>query len=153
MWITSLSTGMAMARAASMTRFTSLSVTSRFLTAMIPWLLKPLICPPAIPTKTDLISSPAISSASPIAFLMDETVLSILITTPLRKPRDGVEPIPMISISPSTCSPTMAQILVVPISRPTNILPIAVIISPPFLEGDYIAGAPTFTITLSSMFR
>src|SRR5512137_2409693 len=62
------------------------------------------------------------SSASSTAFLMEATVLSMLITTPLRKPRDGLVPIPMISSPSSETLPTMAQIFVVPISSPTMML-------------------------------
>src|SRR3989338_3790361 len=116
---TSRSIGMATALAASITRSTSLWVTSLFFTATMPWLLKPLMCPPAIPVKTELISHPAISSASFTALLMESTVLSILMTTPLRNPWEGWEPTPIISIPRSVISPTTAQTFEVPISRPT----------------------------------
>ncbi len=49
-WMTSRSMGMTMVRAASRTRSTSLGVTSRFFMAMTPWLLRPSMWPPAIPT-------------------------------------------------------------------------------------------------------
>src|SRR4030095_11908456 len=65
------------------------------------------------------MSQPAMSSASEIAFLIDSTVDSMLMTTPFLKPREGWEPIPMMSIPSSVSSPTMAATLVVPISRPT----------------------------------
>ena len=48
-WITSRSSGMATALAASMTRSMSASRTSLSLTATMPWLLKPLMWPPAMP--------------------------------------------------------------------------------------------------------
>src|ERR1700694_2905333 len=44
-------------------------------------------------------------------------------TTPLRKPRDGCVPMPMMSIPSGVTSPTMQQIFVVPMSRPTIISP------------------------------
>ena len=92
MWITSRSTGRATALAASMTRSTSCCVTSRFLPeiAMTPRLLSPLMWPPAMPTKADRISTPAINSASSTARRTESTVASMLTTTPLRKPRDGL---------------------------------------------------------------
>ena len=123
MWITSLSSGMATALAASMTLATSFVVTSRFFIAITPWELIPLICPPDIPAKTLSDRRPAISSASSIAFFMLETVRSMLTTTPRRKPRDGDVPTPMMSTTPSAFnSPMMAQIFVVPTSRPQTIL-------------------------------
>src|SRR5690349_17735921 len=120
MWMTSRSRGMAMARAASMTRLMSAWVTSRSFTATMPWLLKPLMCPPAMPAYTWLTSQPAISSASLMACLIELTVDSMLITTPLRSPLEGCVPMPTMSIWPAgVTSPTMAQILVVPMSSPT----------------------------------
>src|SRR3989338_221528 len=65
------------------------------------------------------MSHPAMSSASSVAFLIEETVLSMLITTPFRSPFEGWDPIPTISIPSSVTAPTMAQIFVVPMSRPT----------------------------------
>ena len=121
-WITSRSTGRATALAASMTRSMSWRVTSRFLPAMAmtPRLLIPLMWPPAIPTKADRISTPAISSASSTARRMESTVASMLTTTPLRSPRDGLWPRPMTSTTPLPFfSATMAQTFVVPMSRPT----------------------------------
>src|SRR5262245_12002906 len=53
---------------------------------------------------------------------MDSTVLSIFTTTPFLRPRDGWVPIPSTLMTPSLlASPTMAQIFVVPMSRPTTI--------------------------------
>ena len=48
-WTTSRSMGIATALAASITRFTSLSCTSRSFTATTPCELKPRMCPPAMP--------------------------------------------------------------------------------------------------------
>jgi len=47
----------------------------------------------------------------------------MLTTTPLRSPFDGCVPMPMMSMPSSETSPTMAQILVVPMSSPTRISP------------------------------
>ncbi len=118
-WMTSRSMGMATARAASITLSTSFSVISEPLMATIPRLLKPVIWPPAIPAHTEEISHPAINSASSTAFFIDSTVDSMLMTTPLRNPMDGCVPMPMILMSDPDTSPTTAQILVVPMSRPT----------------------------------
>ena len=119
--ITSRSMGIATARAASITRSTSLSVISDPLTATIPRLLKPVIWPPAIPAYTDEISHPDISSASSTAFFIDSTVDSMFTTTPFLSPMEGCVPIPIIFISFLETSPTTAQILVVPMSSPTII--------------------------------
>ena len=96
--------------------FTSLSFT-----ATTPCELNPRMCPPAIPAKTALISAPAISSASSTARRMEATVASMLITTPLRSPREGCVPMPITSMPSAVSSPTMQQILVVPMSSPTTI--------------------------------
>ena len=112
--------GIATALAASITRSTSVSLTSDSLTATMPWLFIPLMWPPAMPAYTELISQPAINSASSMAFRMELTVSLILITTPFRKPREGAVPMPMMSIFSSFISPTMAQIFVVPMSKPTT---------------------------------
>src|SRR6185312_16611481 len=51
---------------------------------------------------------------------MDCTVDSMFTTTPFFRPREGCEPMPMISMAPSgVISPTSASTLEVPISRPT----------------------------------
>src|SRR4051812_5606786 len=63
------------------------------------------------------------ASASSIARRIEPTVLSMLTTTPLRRPLLGCVPMPMMSMPSSEISPTMAQIFVVPISRPTTISP------------------------------
>jgi len=61
------------------------------------------------------------SSASSTARWMDCTVDSMLTTTPFFRPREGCEPMPMISNAPSALiSPTMATTLLVPMSRPTT---------------------------------
>ena len=71
-----------------------------------------------------VISHPAMCSASSIARLIEATVASMLTTTPLRSPFDGCVPMPMMSMPSSVTSPTMAQILVVPMSRPTRMSPL-----------------------------
>ena len=92
--MTSRSWGRLIARAASSARSMSCWPTSRCLpdTAITPRLLTPRMCPPAMPTRTEAISTPAISSASLTACLMDSTVESMLTTTPLRRPRQGLKP-------------------------------------------------------------
>src|SRR5208337_4285062 len=58
--------------------------------------------------------------ASSTALRMARTVFSMLTTTPLRRPPAvGAHPRPTISTWFSRTSPTTAQILVVPISKPT----------------------------------
>src|SRR4030042_1454270 len=79
------------------------------------------------------------SSASSTARLIDCTVLSMLTTTPFLKPCDGCVPMPMISTAVAVGTPTMAQILVVPISRPTMNSSFLPILSPPFLKPDHDA--------------
>src|SRR5262249_15919988 len=70
---------------------------------------------------TESISTPAISSASSIAFLIDSTADSRLTTTPRRMPRDSATPSPTTSRpSPSRISATTAVTLDVPTSRPTR---------------------------------
>src|SRR5829696_6755287 len=63
-------------------------------------------------------------SASSIARLIEATVASMLTTTPFRSPFEGCVPIPMMSMPSSVTSPTMAQIFVVPMSRPTRMSPL-----------------------------
>src|SRR5712671_4801382 len=110
---------MLMARAASRTRAMSPCFTSLSLTATTPCELNPRMWPPAMPAYTEAISHPAISSASSTARRMEETVASMLITTPLRSPRERCVPTPMTSIPSGPTSPTMQQIFVVPMSSPT----------------------------------
>ena len=120
-WMTSRSCGRLRARAASSARSISVWLTSRCLpdTATTPRLFTPRIWPPATPAITEAISTPAISSASPTARLMDSTVESILTTTPFRRPREGFVPTPTISRFPSGDHSAMTQqILVVPTSSP-----------------------------------
>jgi len=50
---------------------------------------------------------------------MDCTVCSMLTTTPLRSPVEGLVPMPTTSTPSGESSPTTTQILVVPISSPT----------------------------------
>src|SRR5262245_32192681 len=118
-WMTSRSAGMAIAWACSITRFRSAGRTSRSLIAIMPISLCAWMWPPAIPAYTELISQPAIISASSTALRIESTVASMSTTTPLRSPRDGCVPIPITSIESPAGSATTAQILVVPTSRPT----------------------------------
>ena len=87
------------ALAASIARRTSSRVISRFLpaTAITPRLLNPLMCGPDSARCTESISTPAISSASSIAFLIESTAASRLTTTPRRMPRDSATPSPTMS--------------------------------------------------------
>ena len=115
--------GSATALAASMARRTSSRVISRFLpaTATTPRLLNALTCAPDSPRWTESISTPAVSSASSIAFLIDSTAASRLTTTPRRMPRESARPMPMMSSPPSSViSPTMAVTFDVPTSSPTR---------------------------------
>src|SRR5690606_181026 len=66
----------------------------------------------------------AISSASSMARWIDCTVDSMLTTTPFFMPREGCDPMPTISSSPSSVTaPTIATTLEVPMSRPTIMRP------------------------------
>src|SRR5262245_43734896 len=106
-----------------MARRTSSRVISRFLpaTAITPRLLKPLMCGPESARWTESISTPAISSASSIAFLIESTAASRLTTTPRRMPRDSAVPMPTMSRpAPSRISPTTAVTFDVPTSSPTR---------------------------------
>src|SRR6188768_685028 len=110
-----------MARAPSSTRSRSWRVTSRPLIAHTPsetWLLMWL---PATPAYTVLISTPAMVWAASIASRMDRTVHSMLLTTPLRRPRQGTLPTPRIVMPSASTSPTTAETFVVPRSSPTTI--------------------------------
>src|SRR5262249_26081348 len=111
------------ALAASMARRTSSRVISRFLpaTAITPRELKPLMCGPESARWTESISTPAISSASSIAFLIESTAASRLTTTPRLMPRDSAVPMPTMSRpAPSSISPTTAVTFEVPTSSPTR---------------------------------
>src|SRR5580658_3230752 len=115
------SSGIATARAASITRSTSRELTSPPRTATIPWLLRPLICGPATPTTTEPTRTPEVFSASSTAALIASTVASILTTTPLRRPVHGAIPNPSVANCPSgSDSPTIAQTLLVPTSSPVS---------------------------------
>ena len=98
-WRISRPVGSDTAFAASIARRTSSRVISRFLpaTAITPRLLKPLMCGPDSARCTESISTPAISSASSIAFLIESTAASRLTTTPRRMPRDSATPMPTMS--------------------------------------------------------
>ena len=120
-WRICWSVGMLTARAVSTTRSTSIWLISLSLMANMPCELKLLMWLPAMPVYTSRILQSAISSASSSARWMALTVASMLTTTPRRRPRDGLVPMPMISSSPSSLiSATMQTILEVPMSRPTT---------------------------------
>src|SRR5262249_46580054 len=79
------------------------------------------MCGPDSARCTESISTPAISSASSIAFLIESTAASRFTTTPRRMPRDSATPMPTTSKpSPSSNSPTTAVTLDVPTSSPTT---------------------------------
>src|SRR5262245_59259898 len=134
-WRISRPLGSATALAASIARRTSSRVISRFFpaTATTPRLLNALTCAPDRPRWTESISTPAVSSASSMAFLIDSTAASRLTTTPRRMPFDSASPRPMMSRSPpSVISPTMAAIFDVPTSSPTRYRSLR---ATPFLPG------------------
>src|ERR1700679_1151780 len=56
-----------------------------------------------------------------MASAMARTVQSMLETTPLRSPRQGTFPTPRMVMPSASTSPTTAETLVVPMSRPTTI--------------------------------
>jgi hypothetical protein len=86
------SSGIATARAASITRSTSRALTSPPRTATMPWLLSPRTCAPASPTTAAPTRTPAVFSASATAARIASTVASIFTTTPLRSPVQGATP-------------------------------------------------------------
>src|SRR4051794_20844129 len=59
--------------------------------------------------------------AASMASEMARTVQSMLETTPLRSPRQGTFPTPRMVMPSASTSPTTAETLVVPMSRPTTI--------------------------------
>src|SRR5690554_1897969 len=96
---------------------------SLLLRVIIPRCCRLRMCCPAIPTSTSPIITDDASDASRTAASMESTVWLMLLTTPLRTPRDFARPLQMISTFPnSLIRPTMQAIFVVPISRPTMIL-------------------------------
>src|SRR6266545_3274752 len=68
-------------------------------------------------------------SASSIARLIEATVASMFTTTPFLSPFDGCVPMPMMSMPSSVTSPTIAQIFVVPMSKPTRMSPLFAMIT------------------------
>ncbi len=147
------SAGIATARAASITRSTSLAVTSRSLIATMPCELSPRMWLPAMPACTDSICTSAISSASSIARWIDWTVDSMLTTTPFLSPRDGCVPRPMISISSSFFTwPTIATTFEVPMSSPTMMLlsPLRAIYTRPLVAVFGFAGRGSDSGTVSA---
>src|SRR5882672_5129778 len=134
-WRISRPVGSDTALAASMALRTSSRVISRFLpaTAITPRLLNPLICGPDNARCTESISTPAISSASSIAFLIESTAASRFTTTPRRMPRDSATPSPTTSSpSPPTSSATTAVTLDVPTSSPTRYRSLRATLPPEF---------------------
>src|SRR4051812_47703839 len=59
--------------------------------------------------------------AASIASRIERTVHSILLTTPLRSPRQGTLPTPRMVMPSASTSPTTAETFVVPRSSPTTI--------------------------------
>ncbi len=119
--MTSLSVGIATVLADLITRSTSFLVISLelFDISIIPWLLSPLMCPPAIPVNIFVTSTPEAASAFSTTLSIESEVLFKSIIIPFRKPLDGVSPVPIILILSSSLLPIMAQIFVVPMSSPT----------------------------------
>src|SRR6187402_3823481 len=76
---------------------------------------------PATPAYTVLISTPAMVWAASIASRIERTVHSMLLTTPLRRPRQGTLPTPRMVMPSASTSPTTAETFVVPRSSPTTI--------------------------------
>src|SRR4051812_30058501 len=76
---------------------------------------------PATPAYTVLISTPAMVCAASTASRIERTVHSMLLTTPLRRPRHGTLPTPKIVMPSASTSPTTAVTFVVPRSSPTTI--------------------------------
>src|SRR6478735_1728212 len=79
------------------------------------------MCEPATPAYTVLISTPAMVWAASLASRMERTVHSMLLTTPLRRPRQGTLPTPRMVMPSASTSPTTAETFVVPRSSPTTI--------------------------------
>ena len=153
-WRISRPVGSDTALAASIARRTSSRVISRFLpaTAITPRLLNPLMCGPDSARCTESISTPAISSASSIAFLIESTAASRFTTTPRRMPRDSATPSPtMSSPSPSSISPTTAVTFDVPTSSPTRYRSFRATLPPVFTAG--LTGPPYFRLLLFAGFR
>src|SRR5689334_1391263 len=70
-------------------------------------------------------------------------------TTPLRRPREGLEPTPiMLSVPSSVTSDTMAQILVVPMSNPTRICSRFATASPPLADNHAVVVAQIYVVSV-----
>ena len=86
---------------------------------MTPRELTLLMCVPAMLTLACWTSTPAISSACSMTFLIDSTVASRLMTTPLRTPFDSVWAAPTtLRRRSSIASAMIAHTLWVPMSSP-----------------------------------
>ena len=118
----SRSCGMAMARATSFTRSTSVRMISCPLIATTPVEHIARTCSPAIPTYNESGVTPATRLASSTAFRMECVASSMSETTPRRRPMVRVLPTPSTrrvgvrGQSPCTAA-TMAVVKAVPISR------------------------------------
>src|SRR5688572_27800950 len=139
-WMISRSMGMATAFAASMTRSTSACEISLSLreTAITPRELIDRMWSPAIPAWTPLTWTPAMRSASSTARAIEATVFSRSTTTPRRSPSDGLMPTPTILRSrvSGSNSAMIAEIFVVPISRPTYVRVCDIDSPPPGITGS-----------------
>src|SRR5215470_11203382 len=115
--------GIAAIRAASTTRETSAAAISRSEreTATTPRLFWDAMCSPETATIAPATLIPAMRSALSTASSIACVVASRSTTTPLRTPRDGEVPTPVMWTSPSSSGSAMiTQTLVVPMSRPTR---------------------------------
>ena len=109
-----------MALAVSITRATSVAVTSLSLMATMPLEFRPRMWLPVMPVHTRWILQSAISSASFKACWMLCTVASMFTTTPRLSPLLGATPRPASLSSPLyRTSATTTMTLAVPMSSPT----------------------------------
>ena len=143
------------ALAASIARRTSSRVISRFLpaTAITPRLLNPLMCGPDRARCTESISTPAISSASSIAFLIESTAVARFTTTPQgmtrdRHASDDVDrrlpalPDPAVTFDVPTSSPRYALSPLLRWCLPLRVKIQLIDATPPARERDAMSGAP-----------
>ena len=102
-WRTSRFDGIVTARATSVARSMSSWVTSRWapLTATVPRELRLSTWSPPTATNAASRRSPESRSACSIAWWIESTVWSMLLTRPFRRPDEGTVPLPMMSRAPS----------------------------------------------------
>ena len=115
--------GIVTARATSVARSMSSRVISRWapLTATVPREFRDSRWSPPTPTKAASRRRPERRSACTMAWWIEVTVCSMLLTRPLRTPADGKVPLPMMSTDPSLAtSPTSTTTLLVPTSSATR---------------------------------